>query len=171
MKRVLVLSVILFGLTLGGFAQTGKFAYVDSKFILEQLPEYTAAQKQLDDLSDQWQKEIEKMYDEIQIADKKYQEEKIVLPDEMKRKREAEIAKMLEDVREFQKKKFGVSGELFQKRQELIKPIQDRLYQAIQDVAKDRYSMVFDKANQTNLLFADEKLDISDRVLDRLKSK
>ena len=170
MKRILVLSALLLGVVFGSQAQVGKFAYIDSKYILEQLPEYQAAQKELDDLSEQWQKEIEKKYENIEKADKAYQEEKIVLPDDMKRKREAEIAQMLEEVRDFQKKKFGVSGELYQKRQELIKPIQDRLYKAIQDVAKNKYSMVFDKANQSNLLYADTKLDISDRVLDRLKS-
>lgn len=167
MKRLAIVSLFLLALFAGN-AQSGKFAYVDSKYILDKIPDFKEAQKKLDDLSDKWQKEVEAKYAEVDEMDRAYQEEKILLPDEMKEKREAEIAAKLNSVRQFQQEKFGVNGELFKKRQELIKPIQDKLYQAIKDVSKDKYSMVFDKANQSNLLYADTKLDISDRVLDKM---
>lgn len=160
--------VLLFALSFGMNTFAQKYAYVDSKFILGKIPAYTEAQKKMDDLSAKWQKDVEEKYAEIETKDKAYQEEKILLPDEIKKKREAEIAQLLNEVREFQKKKFGVEGELFQKRQELIKPIQDKLYKAIKDVSKDKYDMVFDKANQSNLLYANTKLDISDKVLKKL---
>lgn len=163
MKKGALLLLMLVGFALHGIAQ--KYAYVDSKYILDKVPAYKEAQKQIDELSEKWQKEVEAKYAEIETKDKAYQEEKIILPDDIKKKREQEIAQLLNEVREFQKAKFGVNGELFQKRQELIKPIQDKLYKAIKDVSGERYSMVFDKANQSNLLYADPKLDISDRVL------
>lgn len=166
MKRFGLLFI--FVVSMATMALSQKYAFIDSKYILDKIPAYQTAQKKLDDLSEKWQKDIESKYAEIEQKDKAYQEEKILLPDDIKKKREAEIAEMLNGVREFQKEKFGVSGELFQKRQELIKPIQDKLYKAIQDVAKDKYAMVFDKANQSNLVYADVKLDISDRVLDKM---
>ena len=157
MKRFILFSLFILGATL---SNAQKYAYVDSKFILDQLPEYKEAQSQLDKLSEKWQKEVEEKYAKIDEKDKAYQEEKILLPDEMKKKREAEIAAMVAEVREFQKAKFGVNGELFRKREELIKPIQDKLYKAIQDVSKGKYAMVFDKANQSNLLHRDYNLSV-----------
>lgn len=142
-----------------------KYAYINSQEIFKSIPDYQNAQKKLDDLSEKWQKDIEEKYAEIDKKDKAYQEEKILLPDEIKKKREAEIAEMLNAAREFQKAKFGVKGELFTKRQELIQPIQEKLYKAIKDVAKSgTYAMVFDMANQSNLVYADPKLNINDRV-------
>jgi len=166
MKKLGLILILLVAIASTGLSQ--KYAYIDSKYILEQVPAYQNAQKKLDDLSEKWQKEIQEKYAEIDSKDKAYQEEKIVLPDDIKTKREAEITQLLDAVRTYQKDKFGVSGELFEKRQELIKPIQDKLYQAIKDVSKDKYAMVFDKANQSNLIYADPKLDISKRVLDKM---
>ena len=169
MKRSIFLLLLTCGFALAGMSQ--KYAYVDTKYILEQIPAYKKAQSELDAMSEKWQKEMEAKYAEIEQKDKAYQEEKILLPDEIKKKREAEIAELLEGVREFQRKKFGVQGELFEKRQELIKPIQDKLYNAIKAVAKDKYDMVFDKANQSNLLYASKKYDISQKVLDKMGVK
>lgn len=164
-KLVLLTALAIFSLSLS--AQ--KYAYVDSKYILENIPEYKEAQKQLDDLSEKWQKELEEMYKEIDKKYKEYQAEQVLLPEETKTKRENEIIELENKAREFKKNKFGVDGELFQKRKELIEPIQDKVYKAIKELATTSgYDFVFDKANQSNILYADPKNDKSKRVLKEL---
>lgn len=146
-----------------------KFAFVDTDYILDNIPDYKAAQKQLDELSVQWQKQIEGKYAEIDKLYKAFQQEQILLTEDMKRKRENEIIQKEKEVKELQKSKFGVEGELFKKRQELVKPIQDKVFSAIKDISTSgNYSIVFDKAGQSNILFADSKFDKSDEVLKKL---
>lgn len=162
MKRILLL---LFLLPLAAVAQQQKFAYINSKEILEKIPAFKEAQKNLDDLSEKWQNEVTAALNEVENKRKVYQEERILLPEDIQKKREEEIAQLEKAARDLQKSKFGVNGELFQKRQELIKPIQDKMYKALKTVAQDKYTFVFDIANQSNLMYADPKMDISDKVL------
>lgn len=161
MKQLIFFLLLFVGLQ--GAAQ--KFAYIDSRVILEQVPAYKEAQKELDDLSQKWQQEIEQKHTEVNEMRNVYQEEKILLPADIQKKREDEIAIMEREARELQRARFGVNGELFQKRQELIKPIQDKMYKAMKSVAQDKYTFVFDIAGQTNILYADPKVDLSDKVL------
>ena len=152
--------------------QAQKFAYVDSEYILENVPEYQEAQKELDKLSVQWQSEMEKRYKKIEELYAAYQAEQVLITPEMKTKRENEIIAKEEAAKEFQREKFGVEGALFQKREELIKPIQDKVYEGIKEVvAQYGYDMIFDKGTQSNILFADEKLDKSDIVLRKMGIK
>lgn len=149
-----------------------KFAYVDTKYILSHVPEYQAAQAEVNKLSAQWQKEIEAKYETIAKLETALQAEKILLTDEMRRKREQEIEQKKQEAKDMQKAKFGVDGELFKKREELIKPIQDQIYEAIQDVASTSALMVvFDKANHSNMLYTNPKHDVSDKVLKKMGLK
>lgn len=170
MFRSLLATACLVALSLTAVAQ--KFAYVDSKYILSHMPEYQAAQAEINKLSSKWQKEIEEKYSNIERLEKALQAEKILLTDEMRRKREEEIEAKRQEVKEMQKQKFGVEGELFQKREELVRPIQDKIYQGIVDIASQSSLMVvFDKANHSNMLYTNPKHDISDKVLRKMGLK
>ena len=149
-----------------GFAFSQKYAYIDSDYILQHVPEYADAKGKLDKLADRWTKEIEKRYDVLKMKKDNFAREEVLLPEEEKKKRAEEIDKLETEAMQMQKTRFGVKGDYFLKRQELIKPIQDRIYEAMKVVAsRKKYVMVFDKANQSNLVFADIKLDISSMVL------
>lgn len=146
-----------------------KFSYVDSQYILDNLPDYRAAQQQLDRMSVQWQKEIEAKFAEIDKMYKDFQAESVLLTDEMKRKREEEIIDREKAAKELQKQRFGKGGDLLKKRQELIKPIQDKVYNAIKEIATTKnYAVVFDKSSDLTMLFTNPKYDISDQVLEEL---
>lgn len=165
MKKLLLIAFVC--IATSGVAQ--RFAYVDSKYILESMPEYKEAQAELDELSAQWQKTIEAKYAEIDKLYKAYQAEVILLTEEMKMKRQQEIQEKEKEAREYQKEKFGVEGELFKKRQELIQPLQDRIYDAIKELADDRsYAAIFDKANNATILYSDPKYDKSETILRNL---
>jgi outer membrane protein len=166
-KLTLLLSIILFThLNLGAQSGTAKFGYVDTDYILSQIPEYKAAQSELDKTSVQWQKEIDAKYAEVDKLYKAYQADAILLTDDMKKKRENEIINKEKEVKELQKQRFGVDGELFKKRQELVKPIQDKVYNAIKVVAeKSALGFIMDKSGQVSLLYANSKYDKSDDVL------
>ena len=164
MKKGVLAFFLLLGLVNTAISQ--RYAYVDTQYILDQMPEYAEAQIQLDKASEQWQEEIELLFLDVDKKRKEYEVEAILLPAEIKKQREKEIADAEMNAREMQKKRFVVGGDLFAKREELIKPIQDKIFNAIQDIASERnYAFVFDKANQSNLLYADPKYDISDQVL------
>jgi outer membrane protein len=168
-KLILTLSIMLVA-SIASFAQ--KFAYVDTEYILGQIPEYKAAQAELDKISVQWQKEIEAKYAEIDKMYKAYQAEQILLTDDMKKKREADIVAKEKDAKDLQKQRFGVDGELFKKRQELVKPIQDKVFNAVKAVAeKGAYSVIFDKSSELTMLYTSPKLDKSDDVLAQLGYK
>jgi outer membrane protein len=167
MKKVLAFATFFILFAIGVSAQ--KFSYVNTDYILENIPEYSDAQIQLDELSAQWQKEIETKFNEIEKMYKNFQNEAVLLPEDMKRKREDDIIKKEKEAKDLQKKRFGKDGDLFKKRQELIKPIQERIYDAIEEIASaENYAVVFDKANNATLIYTNPKYDISEQVLDKL---
>jgi outer membrane protein len=165
-----IFSFVLIASALSLSAQ--KFAYVDSKYILSHMPEYVAAQKQINELSSEWQAQVEQKYTAIEQLEKSFQAEKILLTEEMKKKREGDINERREEVKQYQKSKFGVEGDLFKKREELVAPIQEQIFQAIEDIAsQSQYMVVFDKANHSNMLYTNPKHDISDKVLKKMGLK
>ena len=166
MKRtVLTLMIAVLGFT----ANAQRFGYVDSNYILENIPEYQQKQQELNEISVQWQQEIEAMYAEIDRMYKDYQAEQILLTDDMKRKREEQIIEKEKEAKEKQKQRFGFQGDLFQKRQEFTKPIQDKVYAAIKEIADARgYAVIFDKAGTLTMLYTSAKYDLSEDILDEL---
>lgn len=156
--------------TIGAFAQ--RFAYVDSDYILQHIPEYNSSQKQLDALSVQWQKDVDAKFAEIERLFKAYQADQVLLTEDMRKRRENEIIQKEKEAKEFQNMKFGFEGELFQVRTKLIKPIQDRVAKAIQAVADaQQLDMIFDKNSNITLLYASPRLDKSNDVIIRLGYK
>ena len=167
MKRLIFAVIALMAITFTTQAQ--KFAYVDSDYILQNIPEYNDAQAQLDELSAQFQQEVEAKFSAIDKLYKDYQAESVLLPEEMKKKREEAIVKAEKDAKEMQKKRFGKDGDLFKKRQELVKPIQDKIFNAIEQVSQAKnYALVFDKAGGVTMMYADPKYDISDDILEEM---
>ena len=163
MKTFFLVVLIFFGT---GFVNAQKYSYIDSDYILNNIPAYSGAKEKLDKLADRWTKEIEKRYEVLAMKKENFAREEVLLPKEEKKKRGEEIKKLELEAMQMQKLRFGVEGDYFQKRQELIKPIQDQIYDAMLKVASKRnYSFVFDKANQSNLIYADSKYDISNSVL------
>lgn len=149
-----------------------KFGYVDTDYVLKHMLEYTEAQGELNRLSADWQTEIEAKYEAIRLLEESYQAEKILLTQEMKDRRQQEIQQKRREAQEMQKQKFGVGGELFQMRESLIKPVQDKIYEAIQEVASSRgYMVIFDKSNNSNMLYTNPKYDLSDDVIKKMGYK
>ena len=168
-RNILLLALLV---AMPSALRAQRIAFVDSKYILEQMPDYQAAQQELDHLSSQWQKEIDERWSQIKRMRDAYNAEAILLTDDMKRGRQEDIAKKETEARELQKKRFGVEGDLFKKRQELIQPIQDRIYQAVKEVAGTSYVAIFDIGGvSNNVLYASEKFDKSDSVLRKLGIK
>lgn len=168
MKNKIVAIIILL-LAGTGVVSAQKFCFVDTDYILGQSPAYQSAQTELNNLSIQWQKEVEAKYAEIDLMYKNFQQEQILMTEELRVKREAEIVQKEKEAKDFQKSKFGVDGELFKKRQELIKPIQDQVYAAVKQMAETGgYAIVFDKASDMTMLYTNPKYDKSDAVLDIL---
>ena len=164
MKKILLLLAISF-LTFSIQAQ--KFAYVDTDYILNKIPDFKQAQDKLDGLSADWQKEIENKYADVEQMYRSYQQEQVLLTDDMKEKREEAIIKKETDAKNLQKKYFGTEGSLYLKRQELIKPIQDKIYDAIQQLAADnKYAIVFDSSSDLIMLYKNNNYDKSDKVLE-----
>jgi outer membrane protein len=170
MKRIIVLLSVM-SLVFSSFSQ--KFAYVDKEYILKNIPTFDAAQKKLDQYSADWQKEIEDVYTDIEKMYKEYQAEKVLLTDDLRVKRENDIIAREKEAKELQKKYFGQEGELYTKRQELIKPIQDDIYNAIKEVAAEaNLDFIFDSGSSSvNILFANPKYDRSDDILQKLGYK
>src|SRR5690606_35618009 len=163
MKK-LAFIFILFCLNFSVSAQ--RFAYINTDDILDNLPEFQEAQKELDALSEQWQKTIEAKYAELSELRKQFKAEEILMTPEMKKKKEEEWAQKEKEAREYQKEKFGIEGELFTKRKELVKPIQDKIFKEVQEMAtRNNYAIIFDTAGQNNILFADPKFDKSEEIL------
>ncbi len=163
-RKIIASFIALIALT--GFAQAQKYCYVDTDYILSQSSEYQSAQDQLNNLSVGWQKEVEAKYAAIDLLYKNFQQEQLLLTEELRQKREAEIVEKEKEAKEFQKSKFGVDGELFKKRQELVKPIQDKVYNAVKQMAESGgYGIVFDKASDITMLYTNSKYDKSDEVL------
>lgn len=170
MKKIFLSIAILIISFLSTYAQ--KYAYIDSEYIMENIPEYKDAQTELDNLSKEWQKEIEKKFIAIDNLYKAFQAESVLLPEDVKKKRENEIIALEKEAKDLQKKRFGKDGDLFKKRQDLVKPIQDKVYNAIEKRAQDKnYIFVFDKAGSLTIMYADAKYDLSDDILEDLGYK
>jgi outer membrane protein len=153
-------------------ANAQRYGIVDTKYILDKMPDYKEAQKKLDQFSEQWQKEIEGKQAELDKMYKDFEAEQVMLSDELKKKRQTEIFNKEKETRELQRRRFGFEGDLFKRRQELIKPIQDRVYNAIQKIAvAKQYDFILDKSEGITVIFADPKLDRSEDVLRELGVK
>lgn len=146
-----------------------KLAYVDSEYIMSNIPEYADAQQELESYSTKWQNEVKAIYDKVSEMYKKYQTEMVLLSEDQKHAREQEIINKEQEAKTLQMQYFGSEGQLFQKRTELIQPIQVKIYTVMQNLAQSKgYAFVFDLASGTSILYANDKNDISDDVLDEL---
>ncbi len=167
MKKIIMLAVICVMTALASHAQ--KFAMVDMEYILKNVPAYEMANEQLNQLSLRWQKELEKAANDAQTAYKNYQNEKVFLTDEMQKKREEDIVAKEKAAAELRNKYFGPEGELYKRRQNLMKPTQDDVYNAIKKVAEERgYQAIFDRASSADVVFASPRIDVSREVLSKL---
>ena len=163
MKKILLLSCLL-GFGMLGFSQ--KYAIIDTRYILDKMPDYKTAQKQLDDIAATWQKDIDAQQTALDNMYKAFEAEQVMLSDDLKKKREDQLFNKEKALRDLQRKRFGFEGDLFKKRQELIKPIQDKVYNAVQKMAVQRgYDFVLDKSEGITIIFADPKLDKSEDIL------
>ncbi len=164
MKKLLLSAVL--ALMLAFCAQAQKYAYVNTEYILQNIPEFVKAQEEIDQLSIEWQTEIENLFAEIDALYKQFQNDAPLLTQDMKNRRENEIITKEKAAKDLQKKRFGVDGDLFKRRQELIRPIQDKIYTAIEKRAKQKqYTFVFDRSDNSNIMYADPRNDISNDVL------
>lgn len=164
MNKIFFLLLLTSMLTLNAGAQ--KYAVIDSKYILDKLPQYKVAQQVLDAIAASWQKEIDELQMNLDKMYKNYESEQVMLSEDLKKKREDQLFMKEKELRDLQRKRFGFEGELFKKRQELIKPIQDKVYNAIQKMAVQRgYDFILDKSEGITVIFADPKLDKSEDLL------
>jgi outer membrane protein len=167
MKKILIVFCCLLMIAVTSEAQ--KYAIIDTRYILDKMPDYKTAQKQLDDIAADWQKDIDSKQAELDNMYKSFEAEQVMLSDELKKKREDQLFNKEKTLRDLQRKRFGFEGDLFKKRQELIKPIQDKVYNAVQKMAVTRgYDFVLDKSEGITIIFADPKLDKSEDVLKEL---
>jgi len=171
MKKLLFVALMVLGTAVGVSAQQ-RYAVIDTKYILERIPAYKEADAKLKLVGEQWQKEIDDLQAQLDKMYKNYESEQFMLTDALKKKREDELFEKEKQVRDLQKKRFGYEGDLFKERQRLIKPVQDKVYDAIQKIATSRsYDFVLDKSEGITIIFADPKLDKSDDVLKELGIK
>lgn len=167
MKKIVFILTILLSTTLFSFAQ--RFAYVDTEYVLGQLPEYQDAQTGLDAIAENWQTEIQQQYEEIENLYKEYQAEQVLLTEDLRKKREESIIERENEVKKLQKQRFGYKGDLFKKKQELIKPIQDKVYEAVEQLAQKKgYDFILDKSGGASILYANPKLNQTDAILKQL---
>lgn len=170
MKKLIVLLVCTIAFTTIVNAQ--RYAIIDTKYILDKIPEYKNADRKLQSIAEQWQKEIDNKQAELDKMYKEYEAEQFMLSNELKKKREDEIFNKEKEIRELQKKRFGYEGDLFKERQKLVKPIQDRVYTAVQKIAVSRgYDFILDKSEGITVIFADPKIDKSEDILRELGIK
>jgi outer membrane protein len=168
MKKTIAILSFLVLTSVAATAQ--KYAIIDTKYILEKVKEYKDADKTIQKLADQWQKELDSLQADLDRMYKNYDAEQYMLTDELKKKREAELFNKEKEVRELQRKRFGYEGDLFKERQRLVKPIQDKVFNAIQKLAVAKgWDFVLDKSEGITVIFADPKLDKSDEVLKELR--
>jgi outer membrane protein len=169
-KKITLLAIT--GILFVSAAFTQKTAIIDTRYILDRIPEYREAQKKLDGFSEQWQKEIDQKNSELEKMYRDFEAEQVMLSDDLKKKREDQLFNKEKELRDLQKKRFGFEGDLFKKRQELVKPIQDKVYTAVQKIAQQRgYELILDKSEGITVIFADPKLDRSEDVLRELGVK
>jgi outer membrane protein len=170
MIKNLILSALLVAAICNCNAQ--RYAVIDSKYILNKMPEYKTAQQKLDQFSEQWQQEIDRKSASLDKMYKDFDAEQVMLSDELKKKREDELFNNEKELKDLQRKRFGYEGDIFKKRQELVKPVQDKVYNAIQRLAVAKsYDFILDKSEGITVIFADPKLDRSDDVLRELGVK
>jgi len=170
MKRLFLVASGLLLISAAAVAQ--KYVVIDTKYILDKMPEYKSAQSKLDSIAADWQKGIDSMQAQLNKMYKDYDAEQVMLSDDLKKKREDQLFQKEKDLRDIQRKRFGFEGDLFKKRQELIKPVQDKVYDAVQKLASTRgYDLILDKSEGITVIFADPKLDKSDDVLRELGIK
>lgn len=167
MRVFVLLSMFLaFGLN---FVSAQKFGYIDSEFILSKMPDYQKAQGEIDQLAANWQKEIEEMGRKVEGLYAQYKAEEVLLTEEMRQERMTDIKKKETDWKDYQKKIFGFEGLYFLKKKELIKPLQDKVWDAVEKVAKaNRLAIVFDKAAELTMIYTDPRHDYTDFVLEEL---
>ncbi len=171
MKKIILSSFLLLGLLFAAEAQS-RYAIIDTKYILNKIPEYKEADKKLQLIGEQWQKEIDDKQASLDKMYKNYEAEQFMLTDELKKKREDELFVKEKEVRDLQKRRFGYEGDLFKERQRMVKPVQDKVYNAVQKIAIARsYDFVLDKSEGITIIFADPKLDKSEEVLKELGIK
>ena len=167
MKRIIIMAAFAALFSFGAYAQ--KYALVDMEYILKNIPQYEMANEQLNQVSLRWQKEVDDLAKEAENMYKNYQSDMVFLTDEQKKTKEEEIVAKEKEVTELRYKYFGPEGELFQKRQSLIKPIQDDVYAAVKKVSEERgYQVIFDRASSQSIVFASPRIDISNEVLSKL---
>ena len=167
MKRIALLTIATLACAMASYAQ--KFALVDMEYILKNVPAYEMANEQLNQVSQRWQREVETVAKEAETMYKNYQSEMVFLTDDQKKKREEEIVSKEKEATELRYKYFGPQGELYKKRQSLIKPIQDEVYNAVKKVSEERgYSVIFDRASSSNIIFASPRIDVSNDVLTKM---
>lgn len=172
MKRILIIAFLALVALTPALAQKFSVAYVDMQYILKNLPQYETANEQLNMISKRWQKDIDAAQQEAQVLATNYQTEQIFLSADMKQRREEEILSKEQEVLELKRKYFGQDGEWYKKRESLLKPIQDEIYTAIQDIADEKhYDIVKDRSSEPSLIYMSGKLDISDQVLEKLGAK
>lgn len=173
LKSLFLTAAIVCCSVISANAQIGgqKFAYVDSDYILSNIPEYGDAQAELEALSTRWNNEVKAIYDKVSEMYKKYQTEMVLLSEDQKRAREQEIVNKEQEAKNLQMQYFGSDGQLYQKRTELVQPIQEKIYTALTELSQTKgYTFVFDLASGTSVLYASERADISDDVLDQLSN-
>jgi len=172
LKTLVLTAALICGGIMTANAQIGggqKIVYVDSEYIMSNIPEYGDAQAELETLSNKWQKEVKALYDKVEEMYSKYQTEKLLLSEDQKTAREQAIVAKEQEAKNLQMQYFGSEGQLFQKRTELVQPIQEKVYTAMKEIAQSKnYAFVLDLASGTSVLYANDKNDISDDVLDQL---
>ena len=171
MKKTLFAFFLMLGLFLTGSIEVNaqKYAVIDTRYILEKIPDYANAQKELDMIAANWQKEIDAMQSELDKMYKDYEAEQVMLSEDLRKKREDQLFVKEKTLRDLQRQRFGFEGDLFKKRQQLIKPVQDKVFNAVQKLAVQRgYEFILDKSEGITVIFADPKLDKSEDVLREL---
>ncbi len=171
LRTLVLVAAFVCGGVFSANAQIGgqKIVYVDSEYIMANIPEYADAQEQLESLSAKWQKEVKAIYDKVSEMYSKYQTEMVLLSEDQKHAREQEIVNKEQEAKNLQMQYFGAEGQLYQKRTELIQPIQEKIYSAMNELAQQKnYAFIFDLASGTSVLWASDKNDVSDDVLDQL---
>ena len=167
MKKIILILIVAIGASIGVSAQ--KFALIDMEYILKNIPSYEMANEQLNQVSQTWEKEVNELSKEAENMYKNYQSEMVFLSDEQKKKREEEIVLKEKEVTETRYKYFGPEGELYKKRQSLMRPIQEDVYNAVKAVATEKgYQTIFDRASSQSIVFASPSIDVSNEVLAKL---
>ena len=172
LKTLVLTAALVIGGVMCAHAQLGggqKIVYVDSEYIMNNIPEYADAQEELETLAAKWQKEVKTAFEKVDEMYKKYQTEKLLLSEDQKNAREQAIIAKEQEAKTLQNQYFGSEGQLFQKRIELVQPIQEKIYTAMQEIAQQKnYAFILDLASGTSILYANDKNDVSDDVLDQL---